>query len=204
MRPNALPTLVLLLALTAFPACRSSVPPVAFYTLSPVSGATGSVQQTLTSSLAVGVGPLTIPRMIDRPTIVTRSASGELHIDEFHRWAGTLESTVLDTLTQSIARQLGSEQVVAYPWTNFITPDFRVPIDILRLDGELGGVVTLEATWGVTPSSRQHAAVVHQAEIRQQTSGKDYADLIAAHNLALEALAQRIAAEIASLHAAGQ
>ncbi|MBU1002474.1 MAG: PqiC family protein [Proteobacteria bacterium] len=203
MRPNTLPTLVLLLALTTLCSCRSSVPPVAFYTLSPVSAV--SPEQTAQADvLAVGVGPLTIPRMIDRPTIVTRSAQGELHIDEFHRWAGTLESTVLDSLTQNIAQQLGSEQVVAYPWTNFIDPDYRVPIDILRLDGELGGLVTLEATWGVTPGKERRAAVVRMTTLCEQTTGGSYADLVAAHDRALETLAQMIATEIETLHAADQ
>ncbi|BBD07552.1 PqiC family protein [Desulfovibrio ferrophilus] len=204
MRTRTLQILGLLLTLMALGACRGAVPPVSFYTLSSLP-VTGNTEQTIpANALAVGVGPLTIPRMIDRPNIVTRTAQGELHIDEFHRWAGTLESTVLGTLTQNITRQLGSDHVVAYPWTNFIAPDYRVPIDIMRLDGELGGVVTLEATWGVTPSGQRRAAVVRKTEIHEQSTGASYADLVAAHNRALEKLANMIATEIDTLRATGQ
>jgi len=202
MRPRNLQTLLLLLALTALTACRGAVPPIAFYTLSSLPAATD--QTALASAPSVGVGPLTIPRMIDRPHIVTRGAAGELHIDEFHRWAGTLESAVLNSVTQSVAKKLGSERVVAYPWTNFIDPDYRVPIDILRLDGELGGIVTLDATWGVTLRDKHRASVVRKATIREQTAGPSYADLVAAHNRALETLSAMVVAEIEALRTAGQ
>lgn len=195
-----------LTALTALGACRGATSPaVRFYTLSPVfDGTQASNPMSQGDSPTIGVGPLLIPREIDRPNIVTRTAQGEMHIDEFHRWAGTMEDSILGLLTQDIALELNSELVVAHPWTNFIDPDYRVPITIMRLDGELGGEVTLEATWGVTPRDQRRAAVVHRSSIKQATTGTTYADLVAAHDRALSTLAKTIVAEIIALRAAGQ
>lgn len=192
-------------ALTAVGACRSAAPTVRFYTLSPVSDApAASAMAERGAGFSVGVGPLTIPREIDRPNIVTRTADGQLHIDEFHRWAGTMEDSVLSLLTRGIAAELDSELVVAHPWTNFIDPDYRLPINILRLDGELGGTVTLEATWGVTPHGQRRAVVVHRSTITEPTAGPGYAELVKAHNRALATLSRTIVEEIETLRAGGQ
>ncbi len=198
--PRALAALAALVLLALLAACRGAVPATDFYTLTALAPQARPAQD----APSVGVGPLTMPRMLDRPHIVTRGPGGALHMDEFHRWGGTLESAMLRTTTQNLAALLGSDGVVAYPWTGFIDPDYRVPLDVQRLDGALGQAVTLEVTWGVIPRGERHAVLVRRSVLSEPTDGGDYPALVAAHDRLLEALAREVAQAIAALRAAGR
>ena len=183
-----------LLALAALAACRGAMPAMHFYTLSPMA-APAAARAAATAS--VGVGPLTIPLALDRPQIVTRIDGNQLDLAEFHRWGGSLSGNILATLTQDLSALLGSDRVVAHPWTRFITPDFRVPVEIHRFDGALGQEVALAATWAVHYGDERAPRVVRKSFLTAPVAGSDYADLVAAHSKVLGDLAREIAAELA-------
>lgn len=187
-----------LAALAALAGCRGATPPMAFYTLAPAE----EIAAPATGGPAVGVGPLTIPRSIDRPHIVTRRGANQLHLAEFHRWGAPLGDEILAALGRDLSALLGSEQVVAYPWANFLDPEYRVPVDILRLDGSLGGEVVLDATWGVAGPGQRKAGTVHTLHAVCPVEGDGYPALVAAHNAALARLAEAIAEEINIMRAA--
>ncbi|MEW5773069.1 MAG: PqiC family protein [Thermodesulfobacteriota bacterium] len=192
MRTATLALLTVLLALTALPACRGPMPDMRFYTLTPQARPTAAA-----APAAVGVGPLVIPLALDRPQIVTRTAENQLSMAEFHRWGGSLSGDVLAAVTQDLSALLGSDRVVAHPWTRFIEPEFRVPLEIHRFDGTLGGDVTLVATWAVQRNGEPAPRVVRKSSFTEPAAGTDYAGLVAAHSRALAALSQEIAAELA-------
>lgn len=183
--------LLALAVLAALAACRGQTPQMTFYTLTPIDEAASPG-----GGPSVGVGPLAIPRVIDRPHIVTREGDNRLHLAEFQRWGGPLEGEVLGVLTRNLSALLESEQVTAYPWTGFMEPDYRVPVDILRLDGGLDGEVVLTATWGVAGPGSERAASVHTFHVAEPVDGDGYPDLVAAHSRALAALSRAIAGEI--------
>jgi uncharacterized lipoprotein YmbA len=198
---RTLRTLALLLGLAAaLCGCRGAVEPTAFYTLesrSPAALAPGP-------GPAVGVGPLEIPRVIDRPQLVIRDSGQSVHLEEFHRWAGPLDEAVLGALVGEIAALLDSQRVVGHPWEGFIDPDYRVPVTVARLDGAPGGEVVLEATWGVLPRGAERAEVVRRTTLREPVAGADHAALVAAHGRALGALAREMAEAILALRARGR
>jgi uncharacterized lipoprotein YmbA len=195
MRAAPLMLLLGLLALAAaLPACRGTLPAMRFYTLTPLAAPSPAPAGL---SASVGVGPLKIPLALDRPQIVTRAADNELAVAEFHRWGGSLSGDILAALTADLSLLLGSDRVVAHPWTRFITPDFRVPLEIHRFDGALGKDVTLVATWAVHRQDEPTPRVVRKSTLAEPTAGPGYADLVAAHSRALAGLAREIAAELA-------
>lgn len=192
------PALAALLALAALAACRGPVPAIHYYTLTPQVAPAAA---PAASSASVGVGPLDIPRVLDRPQIVTRTAENQLAMAEFDRWGGSLAGDILAVVTQDLSALLGSDRVVAHPWARFITPDFRVPLEILRFDGTTDGEVTLTATWAVHAGTEQVPRVVRKSTIVERATEPGYADLVAAHSRALDALSRQIAAELARLMA---
>jgi len=187
-----------LLALAALAACRGPLPAMHYYTLTPQAAPAAA---PAASPASVGVGPLDIPRALDRPQIVTRTTENQFAMAEYHRWGGSLAGDALAVLTQDLSALLGSDRVVAHPWTRFITPDFRVPVEIQRLDGALGREVTLTATWAVHYGEERAPRVVRRTTIVEPAAGPDYADLVAAHSRALAALSREIAAELTRLMA---
>jgi hypothetical protein len=185
-----------LLALAALAACRGPLPAMHFYTLTPLA-APAIATDAAAAKASVGVGPLNIPRALERPQIVTRSDGNQLDIAEFHRWGGSLSGDILSTLTQDLSTLLGSERVVAHPWTRFITPDFRVPVEVHRFDGALGKEVTLVATWAVHHGDEHAPRVVRKTTLTEPVASQDYAALVAAHSKVLDDLAREIATELA-------
>ncbi|WP_461210203.1 PqiC family protein [Desulfocurvus sp. DL9XJH121] len=192
-----LPTTALLCAalaaLLCLASCRGAAPQMNFYTLPPAEALPAGARA---DGPSVGVGPLVIPRTIDRPHIVTRETDNRLRLAEFQRWAGPLGDEVLAALTRTLAARLGSEEVLAYPWSEFKEPDFRVPVEIQRLDGRLGGKVVLEATWGVAAPGERQARAVHAFRTAVPTADAGYPALVDAHAKALEELGGVIATEI--------
>ena len=80
------------------------LPPIEFYTLTPLAGiAEADKAAGLGDAVAVGVGPLQMPKIIDRPQIVSRTGVNKINVDEFHRWAGSLYEDFLRVLTLNLS-----------------------------------------------------------------------------------------------------
>lgn len=183
--------------------CAAS-PPVAYYTLAPMSeGKVPLSSGDSQTARSIGVGPVSLPDVLDRPQIVTRPHPHRVDIAEFHRWGGSLKESLPRVLAENVAVCLGQERVVVFPWRGGDRPDYRVSVDILRFDGRLGDAVELIAVWTVRPKQDDAPPVIDRAVIRMPVSGKDYEAFVDAQSRALAALAESIAAAIADLKATG-
>ena len=191
---------VLGIALIFLIGCGAATAPVKFYTLS------GLEQQDQPSSaagmsdtVALGVGPLRIPKMIDRPQIVTREAGNKIQVAEFHRWGGALNEDILRVLTEKLSGLLQSNRVMAHPWAEFFEPDYRVYLVFHRFDGRLGESVVLNATWTVTDARGRKALAVKRSIIDEPMPATDFESFVATSSRILDELGQQIAKEILSL-----
>jgi uncharacterized protein len=97
----AAPTLGL--CLMALGGCASTQA-ARFYVLSALpGGGTASPGAAAERGLAIGVGPVTLPKYLDRPQIVTFTSPYALNVAEFDRWAEPLESTFVRVLAENLA-----------------------------------------------------------------------------------------------------
>jgi uncharacterized lipoprotein YmbA len=145
------------------------------------------------------VGPVALPRSLDRPQIVTRAGDNELVYDEYNRWAGSLEADFLGVVGDNLSALLNTQRVVVYPASPPFALNYRVGFDVMQFDGSPGGEVTLRARWTVSPGSGGESLAVEQSLIRQPTASAAHADLVAAHSAALATLSREIAATITDL-----
>jgi hypothetical protein len=184
--------------------CRSSAPPVEFYTLNPLSDMQGKANTTATDQkLSIGVGPVEIPEMLDRPQIVTRSGPNKLNVDEFHRWAGRLDESFARVLAENISLLLGTDQVAVYPWQTDFKPRYRIALEIRYFEGQWGKDVHLEAIWRVTSQESQQTHTVRKSVIKEPLPAKDYEALVAAKSQAIAQLSREIVQEIRNLQSGG-
>jgi hypothetical protein len=93
----------------------------------------------------IGVGPIRVPDVVQ----LSRPTAEGLQVDEFHRWAGNLEREMGRALVLQLSRQLGSEQIVTYPWSVPFTPEYQVVVDVLLFAIDAQGRANLEARWSV-------------------------------------------------------
>ena len=71
--------------------------------------------------VAVGVGPLKFPELLDRPQIVTRTTRNEVKLAEFQRWAEPLDVNFASTLAENLSLLLSSDRVAVFPWRRSIS-----------------------------------------------------------------------------------
>ena len=108
----------------------STTPEVKYYTLNPGFDIEPDNLRTVSGDvLAIGVGPVELPKFLDRPQIVTRKSQYRVAFSEFHRWAGSFSEDFLRVLAKNISVLLPVDRVSAYPWTDQFSPDLLYSAD---------------------------------------------------------------------------
>ncbi|MDD2659408.1 MAG: PqiC family protein [Methylococcales bacterium] len=152
----------------------SSTPPTHFYTLesqsqTPVASVTAS-----TKKLLIGIGPLTLPALLDRSQIVTRTENNGIQLAEFDQWAAPLKDNVITVLSKNVAALQPNAIVRAYPWSAYGNVDYRVIIDVSRFDTQPGKSANLEASWTVMEEKNHTIVSNGQANIKQLLNDASY------------------------------
>jgi len=125
-----------------------STPPTHFYVLEPVSKPPAS--STITEKKRqIGIGPISIPTLLERKQIVTRLPDSSIKIAEFHQWASPLKDNVAQVLTYNLAILQTNDLIRSYPWSAYGAVDYRIIIDIIRFDTDPEKSVSLEANWAI-------------------------------------------------------
>ena len=163
---------ILLCASVLLTACAST--PTHFYTLEaqsrpPVATSTSSAKKTL-----IGIGPLTLPALLDRKGIVTRADNNSVQIAEFDQWAAPLQNNVIAVISKNVAALQPNAIVRAYPWGVYGNVDYRVIIDITRFDTQLGKSVNLEASWAIMEEKNHTIVGNGQTKLQQPLNDPSY------------------------------
>lgn len=147
--------------------------------------------------VAVGVGPVRLPQLLNRPHLVTRSATYQVEHAEFERWSGDLQEEITQVLAGNLSRQLGTEKIIIYPWTKSFSPDWQIRVDIQRLDGELGKAAYLEARWTLT-DDKDELVLTGFSRFQETIEEAGYEALVAAQSRLLETFSREISEKIRS------
>jgi len=191
-----------LLALSAFAmlsACASS-PDSQLHLL---KSANGPLISQTSSNLSVRVGPIVMPEYLKRSEIVYRSNAYDVSINEYERWAESLERNMISVITSDLAAHLGTEKAFDY-YANFsITPDYIIRLNVTEFGRVSPDTVSLSASWELAgKSSQQNKLYLENINTTIKYSEDDKDDkninnVIAAMNEALNQLSLKIANQIA-------
>ena len=185
--------------------CGSSPTPVEFYTLNSLNGIPQQANPAdAAQNIAIGIGPVKIPKILDRPQIVTRTGQNTLKVDEFHRWASPLQAEFAKVLAENISLLLGTDQVAVYPWEAGFKPHYRIALDIRYFEGRLGENAFLDTVWRVSGPQSQKIQTVKTSVIEEPLPAANYEALVAAESQAIAQLSREIAQEIRRLQAGGK
>lgn len=173
-----------------------------FYVLSPVAGS-GHQPQNIAgrSSLSIGIAPVTLPKYLRKPQIVTRTGSNELQVAEYDRWAGKIEEDIGRVIAENLGQMLATDKVLSYPLMEAVALDYTVKIDISRFDGSLGGDIELIVRWAIFDGRENIVYGVEATHITEPATGNSYADLVAAQSRALAGFSRALAEALKELTA---
>jgi uncharacterized lipoprotein YmbA len=192
---SLLNTLFILLLSGLMYGCIGGTSPKSVYYVFTPSQNTPAAQSQL-NEYSLGIGPVTIPEFLERPQIITRQGKNILHINEFHRWADSLEAQITDVLVVNLSNLLDTPNVIAYPWIKPFLPKYQLYIKFRRFDGNLADSITMDAIWRLVDTKNKKELLSRRLFQTVPTNNKGYKAYVNALNTAVEQLSQDIAHSI--------
>jgi uncharacterized protein len=195
MRPvlRRLAVVTLAASLLGLGACAST--PSRFYILNPLSASEVIPATAAAQGPVIAVGPVTVPKYLDRPQIVTRASRNQLTLGEFDRWAEPLPDNISRVLGENLARLVPTDHILLQTWPRPATLDYQVTVEVLDFEGGLGGESVLLALWSLLDGAEQ-PLITRRASLQSPVGGRDYEALVQALNQMLDALSRDIAEAI--------
>ncbi len=161
-----------------------------FYSLSSIPPSSG----TILNKLSIGIGPVGIPRLLNRPQIVSRKNKTEIIMSENHQWGGSYKEELIKALTDNLSALLKTEKIEQYPWKSSFKPDYQARIDIESFDGSINKSVTLNARWRLLRNNKE--LLVKRAVIEIPVKGTGYNAYVKAQSQAITRLSREITEQI--------
>ncbi|MGW8194561.1 MAG: PqiC family protein [Desulforhopalus sp.] len=188
-------SLVLILLITFLGSgCIGRTPQAHFYALSSLKVEDGmSPSDVLRDNIFIAIDSVKFPDEVDRPAIVTRLEPNQLLVDEFHRWAGTLEKNVARVMAENLAFLLNTDRVMTRPWALDYRPDVRIALDVREFTGYLGEYALLDVIWTITAKGNDLPVVVQRTVVKKQVTDRSYEAFVVAQSQAVYTLSQEIA-----------
>jgi uncharacterized lipoprotein YmbA len=189
--------LFMALGTTVFGGCTGVSQPTAYYVLGPSENLSSDLPSL--NELAVGVGPIKLPDILDRPHIVTRAGQYRMAVNEFHRWGDSMKGQVSDMLVESLSMLLQTPHVSAYPWEHAFKPDYQIYADIRRFDGRKDGPVVLSMVWWIIDPMDEKRLLTQRFSTTVSIKGSGFEAYVAAQNSALDQLSREMAQGLAGV-----
>ena len=174
-----------------------------FYLLTPTADtaapATGSTQSA-NGSFTLGLGPITLPKYLDRPEIVTRMAPNRLELSKEDRWGESIQNGFTRAMERDLAAQAGAA-IVVFPWYSTVHIDMQVQIDVYRFEADAQGTATLSAKWTILDSTGKDILYTVESHLTQPSKAGDMTEAAAALSRTIGDLSGQIANMLQQLRA---
>ena len=153
-----------------------------------------------TTPVVLGVDHVQIPEYLQRPELVTRSASNQLKIAEYDEWGEPLKDGFSRTLRHDLENELGAGHVVAAPFDPASRPHLVVDVEVRRFELVAGQGAVLEASWTIRDGKSGTTLATHDARALKSVSGDDPRATVAALSGAVAELAGEVAGAARAQH----
>jgi uncharacterized lipoprotein YmbA len=190
---------VLCLLLMILTACAGSAP-TRLYILNSIAGSAGETQPAAdVPHVTIGIGPVEFPAYLDRQPIVTRVSANELHLAGFDQWAEPLKDNWTRVLIENLSILLATDSFILLPFRGPEPTDYRVVVEVIRFDGQLGKDVSLLVHWSIFGKNDKKICMTRRSSFKETTGASGYEALVAAQSRTVEALSHEIAGAIKGL-----
>jgi uncharacterized lipoprotein YmbA len=195
--------LALALALPLMASCSTSKP-TRLYVLTSKTTRSAAVS---TQEIPIGIGPVTLPKYLDRPQVITHVATNSLAQADLDQWGGDLADNITRVLATNLANLLNTERVSLYPWTNGAPIDYQITLDVAKFELDSDGSSVLDVFWSLVKPSDGKVLAMRRSTYREGGTNvaalgpidgatRSYDAVAAAMSSNLEALSRDIAMTI--------
>ena len=172
--------------------------PTNFYMLSPSSPS--QARESAASSEArihVGLETVVIAEYLNRNEIVLNLDNTIFQLAEFNQWAEPLDSNLTRVLEANLTDLLQDTSIEVFLASQSSIPlDYRLEVDVLRLDGNLGNQVVLVAQWALLETEEDELIQMRRSIYQESAADETVKELVLAKSRVVENLSRDIAASI--------
>jgi len=169
-----------------------------FYMLSPLSPSqAGTAAATAEGRIRIGLATVVVPEYLNRNEIVVNLDNTVYRLAEFNQWAEPLSENLTRVLEENLTNLLRSNLIDVFLASDSSIPtDYRLEVDVVRLDGNLGGQATLISQWALLAAEEDELIVMRRSKYQESAAGNTYKELVLAKSRTIERLSQDIAAAV--------
>ena len=189
---------IIVLALALAGCLGGQSPPTSFYMLSPLNPSqAGTLTATAEGRIRFGLSNVAVPEYLNRSEIVVNLDNTVYQLAEFSKWAEPLSDNLTRIIEDNLTNLLHDNSIdVFLASDSSILPDYRLEVDLVRLDGNLGDQVTLVAQWALLGDEDDDLILMQRLEYRESAADDTYKELVLAQSRTVEKFSRDIAAAI--------
>ena len=172
--------------------------PTNFYMLSPLSPSqAGTSAATAEGRIRIGLATVVVPEYLNRNEIVLNLDDTLYRLVEFNQWAEPLNDNLTRVLAENLTNLLRGDSIDVFLAADSSIPtDYRLEVDVLRLDGNLGDQVTLVAQWALLEAEEDELILMRRSEYQEPAADNTYKGLVLAKSRTTEKLSRDMAGAI--------
>jgi hypothetical protein len=172
--------------------------PTNFYMLSPLSPSQAATSAaTAEGRIRIGLVTVVVPEYLNRNEIVVNLDNTVYRLAEFNQWAEPMSNNLTRVLAENLTNLLRGDLIdVILASDSSIPTDYRLEVDVLRLDGNLGGQAALISQWALLAAEEDELIVMRRSKYQESAADNTYKELVLAKSRTIERLSQDIAAAV--------
>jgi len=172
--------------------------PTSFYMLSPFSASpAGRSPTTSEARIHIGLETVVVAEYLNRNEIVVNLDNTVYRLAEFNQWAEPLSNNLTRVLEQNLTNLLRDDLIDVFLASQSSIPfDYRLEIDVIRLDGNLADQATLVAQWALLEGDEDDLKLMRRSQYQEPAADNTYKALVLAKSRTVEKLSREIAAAI--------
>ena len=172
--------------------------PTNFYMLSPLSPSqAGTSAGPAEGRIRIGLATVVVPEYLSRNEIVVNLDNTVYQLAEFNQWAEPLNDNLTRVLAVNLTNLLQEDSITVFLSSDSsILPDYRLEVDVVRLDGNLGGQAALVAQWALLAGEEDDLILMRRLEYQEPATDQTYKGLVLAKSRMVEKLSRDIAAAV--------
>jgi uncharacterized lipoprotein YmbA len=172
--------------------------PTNFYMLSALSPPpAGTSAATAEGRIRIGLVTVVVPEYLNRNEIVVNLDDTLYQLAEFNQWAEPLNDNLTRVLAENLTNLLRGDLIDVFLASDSSIPaDYRLEVDVIRLDGNLGGQVTLVTQWALLGAEEDELILMRRSEYQEPAADNTYKGLVMAQSQTVERMSRDIATAV--------
>ena len=173
-------------------------PPTNFYMLSALSPSpAGTAPASAEARIHIGLETVVMAEYLNRNEIVLNLDNTIYQLAEFNQWAEPLNDNLTRVLEENLTNLLQNDSIEVFMASESSIPlDYRLEVDVLRLDGNLGDQVRLVVQWALLEAEEDELILMRRSEYQETAADETVKELVLAESRIVEKLSRDMAEAI--------